>query len=135
MKKLITCLGIVGMFGAYVLGAELVTAKALNGSWCKSTAEHEIEFTFKDSTLVITLKRGEDKLVVDCDVAVGREGRVFGTVVQVKEGGIQGGGDKGDLFGFKFQIKGDSIQVNDLRGTNVNEGARNLVEGEFKKKW
>ena len=134
MKQLIAFL-VIPLFVIGIKGAnDPFPVKNLNGTWFKSVGEHEIEFSFKDSVLIITLKRGGEKLVLDCDIASSRDGRIFGTVSSVKESGIQGAGEKGDLFGFKVQRKGELVEISDLRGTNVNDAARNLVEGEFKKK-
>lgn len=134
MKHLIPCFAFVLFTLNCVCASETALLKGLNGTWNKSSGEHDIEFFFKESTLLITLKRGGEKLVLECDVAASRDGRIFGTVSNIKEGGIQGASERGDLFGFKVQLKGELLELHDLRGTNVNEGAKNLVEGVFKKK-
>jgi len=119
---------------ATLVADEAPELKSLSGTWSKQAGEFEVEFAFKGEKLAISLKRGSDKLILDSDVAVSRDGRVFGRVAVVTEDGIAGGGDKGELFTFNAKVSGKSVTVSELRGTNVSDDARKLVEGEFKKK-
>ena len=119
---------------ATLVADEAPELKSLSGTWSKQAGEFEVEFAFKGEKLAISLKRGSDKLILDSDVAVSRDGRVFGRVAVVTEDGIAGGGDKGELFTFNATVSGKSVTVSELRGTNVSDDARKLVEGEFKKK-
>ena len=119
---------------ATLVADEAPELKSLSGTWSKQAGEFEVEFAFKGEKLAISLKRGSDKLILDSDVAVSRDGRVFGRVAVVTEDGIAGGGEKGELFTFNAKVSGKSVTVSELRGTNVSDDARKLVEGEFKKK-
>jgi len=119
---------------ATLVADEVPELKSLSGTWSKQAGEFEVEFAFKGEKLAISLKRGSDKLILDSDVAVSRDGRVFGRVAVVTEDGIAGGGEKGELFTFNAKVSGKSVTGSELRGTNVSDDARKLVEGEFKKK-
>jgi len=77
---------------ATLVADEAPELKSLSGTWSKQAGEFEVEFAFKGEKLAISLKRGSDKLILDSDVAVSRDGRVFGRVAVVTEDGIAGGG-------------------------------------------
>ena len=134
MKQWVAVFVAVFVCVATLVADEAPELKSLSGTWSKQAGEFEVEFVFKGEKLAISLKRGSDKLILDSDVAVSRDGRVFGRVAVVTEDGIAGGGDKGELFTFNAKVSGKSVTVSELRGTNVSDDARKLVEGEFKKK-
>lgn len=134
MGTLALCLIVGTSLGSESALPAPVTLKTIAGTWHRSTGDHEVEFLFKGSTLVVTLRRGGDELVLDCDIATTRNGRVIGAIGSIKESGFKAGGGADDVFSFKVQTKGDSLDISDLRGSNVHEAAKSLVEGEFKKK-
>lgn len=116
-----------------IFGAE-PTSKNVQGKWVRGEDGSAITFTFTEKTLEIKLERDGNKLVLDNDFQVGREATVFGRVVEIKADGINSNATKGDFFSFVLDVEGDKVTVKDLKGTNVSEQAKTLIEGEYKKK-
>lgn len=119
---------------ATLIAGDAPDLKGLNGTWSKQAGEFEVEFAFKAEKFVMSLKRGADTLVVDSDLATSRDGCFFARVAMVTQAGIEGKVEKGELFSFYAKVSGTSVTVTELRGTNVSDHARKLIEGEFKKK-
>lgn len=86
----------------------------------KETAKYTI--TAGENECVLTAKLKWEKDTVTSEV----------TEVTVK-GNFPGAPKKGEKVTFKWVVKGDTATLSDLTGDNV-DGAKDLVEGEYKKK-
>ena len=104
------------------------------GTWSKSVDDTTITFAVKPEVLLITLKRGEQKLEAEADYAVTKDGVLFGRIRKVTKD-IDGGPAEGDLFSFRVKHDKDKVVLSDLKGTHGGgDEARNLVEGEYSTK-
>lgn len=125
------------LFATLCLGNVLAadpTAKNLQGTWVKSFDDFKLELTFTENKLNISVAKGDAKFQLDTDYSAGRDGTVFGRIISIKEEGITPATEKGDLFSMVFDVQDGKVIVKDLKGTNTNEDAKKLVEGEYKKK-
>ena len=86
----------------------------------KDTAKYTV--SFGENACTVTAKLTRDKDVIKSEV----------TDVEVK-GNFPNPPKKGDKVSFKWVEKDDKATVSDLEGDNV-EGAKDVVEGEYKKK-
>jgi hypothetical protein len=119
--------------GGVILAAE-PTAKNLQGNWVRDVDGMTVAFSFKDKTLEIKLEKDGSKLTIDSDFQTGRDSIVFGRVVDSKQEGINSESEKGDLFSLGVSVEGDKLTIKELKGTRVNDGAKALIEGDYKKK-
>lgn len=134
MKNLIAIGALFSLcIGGIVMAAE-PTTKNLQGKWVHEVDGMNIEFTFKEKTLEIKLEKDGSKLTIDCDFQAGRDSTVFGRVVDAKQEGINSESEKGDLFSLGATVEGDKLTIKELKGTRVNDGAKALIEGDYKKK-
>lgn len=125
--------------GLFVLGAAGAADKADKpakpakpiGTWTKKVDDASISFAIKPDVLVVTLKRGDQKVEAEADYAVTKDGVLFGRIRKVSKD--DGGPSEGDLFSFCAKVEKDKLVISDLKGTHGNEEARNLVEGEYTK--
>ncbi len=101
-----------------------------SGTWTRTAGDFEVRFDFQADTLKCTLSGGGVTIAIDADYAVARDGTVFGRISKVDKAG-GGGPNVGDLFSFKFKVKGDTLTISDL-GPETNADARQLVEGDYK---
>jgi hypothetical protein len=104
-----------------------------SGSWAKTAGDFEVRFDFQADTLKCTLTGGGVTLTIDADFAVAKDGTVFGRISKVDKQGGNVGPNAGDLFSFKFKTKGDTLTISEL-GPESNADARQLIEGDYKKK-
>ncbi len=108
-------------------------AKKPVGTWTKSDGERTVTFQFKADAMHVVLKAGEDqKIEVDADYGVTKDGIVFGRIGKVTKPGNDGP-DEGDLFSFRFKVEKDKFVLSDLTGSKINEDAKRLVEGDYAK--
>ena len=103
------------------------------GTWVKGDGDNKITFEFKGEQLLITVAIGGNEIKAESAYGVTKDKVVFGYMTKVEPGGDQGP-QVGDLFSFKFETKGDAAELSELKGTHVNDGAKQAVEGEYKKK-
>jgi hypothetical protein len=75
-----------------------------------------------DNGCIITAKIKIEKDVITSEI----------TDVEVK-GNFPGAPKKGTKFSFKWEVKGDTAMLLDLKGDDVEE-AKDIVQGEYKKK-
>lgn len=108
------------------------------GTWVRDLGNNTVTFTFAaDNTLtcVITGVGGDGTLTVHAAYGVAEGDTVFAVITKVEKKGTSDGPDKGELFGFRFKEDKDTLTLSDMRSTLENAaGAKQLVEGEYKKK-
>lgn len=128
---------IAAIFASTCLGNAFAadpTSKNLQGTWVKSFDDFKLELSFTENKLNISVSKGEGKFQLDTDYSAGRDGTVFGRIISVKEEGITPATEKGDLFSMVVDVQDGKVIVKNLNGTNTNEDAKKIVEGEYKKK-
>jgi hypothetical protein len=109
-------------------------AKKPVGTWTKSEGGPTITFTIKADGLSIVLKgEGDQKIEVEADYGVSKDGVLFARISKITKTGIEGGPDEGDLFSFRFKVEKDKLTISDLSAPKTDENARKLVEGDYEK--
>jgi hypothetical protein len=134
MFRLLTAgfaLALVALTGGSVAADDKDKDKAT--SWVREVGEVTLTFEIGKDTAKYTVAFGENgctitaKLTRDKDVI---KSEVTG--VEVK-GNFPNPPKKGDKLSFKWVVKDDKAKLSELEGDNV-EGAKDVVEGEYKKK-
>jgi hypothetical protein len=104
-------------------------AKKLRGSWSRTKDDTTTKFTFLADGVHYVSEGPLGKLELEADYAVTKDGKnVYGRVRTVKEGS---GPAKGDLFGFGFTTKGDTLTITDWKGTGI-VGLAAVLQGDYK---
>ena len=105
------------------------------GTWVREADGWTITFGIKDDELTLDMKDGDGKTIrCEAAYAVTKTGVLFATMLKVTKKGIDTPADKGDLFSFAFSVNDKEMTVSDLKGSHVNDDARQLIEGVYKKK-
>src|SRR5438477_1041041 len=103
------------------------------GTWLKKDGERAVTFQIKADGMHVVLKAGEDqKVEVDADYGVTKDGVLFGRISKVMKPGGEGP-EEGDLFSFHFKVEKDKLVITDLTGTKVSDDAKKFVEGDYEK--
>jgi len=104
------------------------------GTWTREASGWTIKFVIKDGEMTIDMKDGDgNSIVCDAEYAVTKDGVLYGTMTKVTKKGIETPADKGDLFSIAFTANDKELTASDLKGTQVNDDARELIEGVYKK--
>ncbi len=104
----------------------------LSGSWVRDADGTEIKFTFKDKTLDVGAKNGDNGMTATCDYTV-KDGVVTAKVTKVVEKGeFPAKPKEGFEFSFKITIKDKKATIDDFK--SELDGAKAVVEGEYEKK-
>jgi hypothetical protein len=110
------------------------TPKKPIGTWLREVGDNKLLFTFKEGGASFTMEGpNETSLTAHSAYGVTEDNTLFGIVTMVEKKGVDNGPEKGQLFSFTFKIEGDTMTVSDLNGTNINDDARNLIHGDYKK--
>ena len=114
-------------------GAKEKKAAGPAGVWTREAGGLDLKFDFtKPGTLVIGVFKGTDGAVVTSEYTV-KGGVVKAKVTKSEEkGSFPGAPPVGMTFGFKWTAKGDTAELSDLTGEEVDQ-VRPIVEGEYKK--
>ncbi len=116
-----------------VLAAPLLsgeqTAKKPLGTWSRTKDDATHRFTFAENGVHFLGESNFGKLELDADYAVTKDGHLYGRIRKV----IEGAGPKaGELYGFKFKLKGDTLTISDWQGTG-GAALGQFLQGEYKK--
>ncbi|MBL8866354.1 MAG: hypothetical protein JNK93_12410 [Planctomycetia bacterium] len=107
-------------------------APKLAGSWVRDADGTEIKFTFKDKTLDVGAKNGDNGMTATCDYTF-KDGVVKAKVTKVVEKGeFPAKPNEGFEFSFKITVKEKKATIDDFK--SELEGAKAVVEGEYEKK-
>jgi hypothetical protein len=108
------------------------------GTWVRDLGNNTVTFTFgadDKMTCVITGVGGEGTVTVHAAYGVAEGDTVFAVITKVEKKGTTDGPEKGELFSFQFKADKDTLTLSDMKSTLENAaGAKQLVEGEYKKK-
>ncbi len=101
------------------------------GIWKRSVGDHSITFTIKPDTLQVVVKSGDKTLQLDADYGVSKDRVLFARVSKaVKD--VEGP-SVGDLFSLRFNVHNDTLTFSELKSPHDNDGAKELVEGEYRR--
>jgi hypothetical protein len=113
-----------------------VDAKKLKGSWVREVDGFEIIYKFKDEKklqAIVGQSGGEQRITVDIDYTLDKDGKLTGTITKVDSGNDSGAAQVGEKFTFKIELGKDSFKICDFEGVG-DENVKRLIEGEYKKK-
>jgi hypothetical protein len=114
--------------------AAAADAKKPLGTWTKSEGGTTITFNIKADGMSIVLKgEGDQKIEVEADYGLSKDGVLFARISKLTKTGIDGGPDEGDLFSFRFKLDKDKLTISDLSAPKTSDEAKKLVEGDFEK--
>jgi hypothetical protein len=126
----ISALAVVFLLGITVFAGQGDTKKAPVGTWTRTKDDTTVKFEIKSDMVRCIIDGPLGKLDVEADYGMSHDGKaVFGRIRKVKEGT---GVDKGDLFGFGYELKGDILTISDWKGTG-GAGFGFVLQGEYKK--
>jgi hypothetical protein len=101
------------------------------GTWTKTSGDFEVKFQFEADTLKCTLAGMGVTIEIDADYAMSKDGVIFGRISKIEKKGACVGPNVGDLFTFRFRVKGEMLTISEL-GPQQNNEARDLIEGDYK---
>ena len=103
------------------------------GTWVREVGGNTVSFTFEaDALQCVITNAGGERIIVTAPYGVAEGDTIFGLITKVEKTG--GGPEKGELFSFRFQLDKDKLTLSDLKSTADREEAKQLVQGEYKKK-
>ncbi|HXG10100.1 MAG TPA: hypothetical protein VNK04_09955 [Gemmataceae bacterium] len=106
------------------------------GVWTRTVGDRSIKFDIQADRLKVTLAEGTDRsIVIDASYTI-KEGVLSGVIKKVELKGVDGGPSEGSKFSFRIKVDKDRMTLSELKGddgTAVNDEAKQLVEGEYKK--
>ena len=109
-------------------------APALSGKWVRETDDFKLEFGFDKDKMTIVVVSGENGLTVTFDYKVDKDGKVTAEVTDVKEkGAFPTKPEKGSKISFTIKVTDKTAKISDFVVPD-GEGAKAVVEGEYKKK-
>jgi hypothetical protein len=104
------------------------------GTWTREAGGWTITFEIKDGEMTIKLKDGDGNTIdFEAEYGVTKGGTLYGCATKVTTKGIDTTAEKGDLFSVVYSANDKELTVSDLKGTHVNDEARKLIEGVYKK--
>jgi hypothetical protein len=93
-----------------------------------------VTITIEDDALTTEVVTGDGGVVtVHGAYGVTADGVLFGVLTKVETKGGQGP-EKGDLFSFQFKADKDVLTLSDYKGTHDSPRAKQILEGDYKKK-
>ena len=123
---------VVLLFGSAAAEAQKGDAARPLGTWTRTADQFTITIDVQADGMKIIQKADANSLTAHADYAVTKDGVLFGRMHKIERKGIDEGPTEGDLFSFKFKVKGDEMTVDDLQG-KANDEARRIVQGTYKK--
>jgi len=115
--------------------AEDKVAKPI-GTWVREAGEAKVTFAIEKDKLTGTVHTQNGDLVVEASYEATKDGELKAKVTKVVKNDVGGQIEEGHKFSFKFKIADGTLTISELKGNDENaaeEGAKNLVEGEYKK--
>ena len=127
-----------------ILALVLVTAVAFAddkvkkpvGTWTREAGDMKITFAIKADKMTVTFHGPNGDLVVVSSYEVPKEGEVKGKIDNIEKNDVGAGVEEGHKYSFRYKIADGTLTISELKGNDGNdadEGAKQLVEGEYKK--
>ncbi|SRR6266851_9146934 len=105
------------------------------GAWTRELAGNTVTFTFEaDALKCVITNSGGETITVLAAYGVAEGDTVFGLITKVEKTGTNSGPEKGELFSFRFKADKDALTLSELKGSSEREEAKQLIQGEYKKK-
>lgn len=101
------------------------------GVWTREAGDARIQFTIRPRKLVAAISHNNEKLSAFADIGFTRDGHLFGRIARVKPAGTDHGPKVGELFSFRYQVKGNKMTISELRSPAGGQEAREVIEGEY----
>jgi hypothetical protein len=132
----------VAVFAALVFTAVAAEEKKAKGdakpigTWSRKLPNDTVvTFAIADDKMSCEVKaEGGESVTAHGKYGVTEDGTLFGVLTKVEKKGTDQGPDKGELFGFRFKIDKDTLTISDYRGSADRPQAKELIEGDYKKK-
>ena len=135
MFRLLTAglaLALVALTGGSV-AAEDKKDKDKATTWVREVGEITLTFEIGKDTAKYTVAFGENAAIVTAKITRDKD-VIKSEVTDVEtKGNFPNPPKKGDKVSFKWVVKDDTAKLSDLEGDNA-DGAKDVVEGEYKKK-
>lgn len=108
--------------------------KELTGSFKKQAGDIDLKIIFKkDGKLDYHVKFGESSCTLKCKYTL-KDGVYKCEITEFeKKGDIPVDRKKGQVFSMKVEVKGEKIKVSNFEGDEIDENAKNAVEGDYEK--
>ena len=107
---------------------------ALSGTWTREANGLDLKFVFEKETFKVSAFAGDNGVTVTCKYTVGKDGTVKATIAKVEEkGNFPSKPPEGLEFSFKWTVKGNTANLDDLKGKEL-EDAKPILEGDYQKK-
>jgi hypothetical protein len=129
-RNFLTAVAVVLCAAASLPAGDTKTKRPV-GTWTRSVGDFSVTFSFETDTLKCILAGAGVTLDIDADYSMSKDGVIFGRISKVDKKGACVGPNVGDLFTFRFAVKGDTLTLSDL-GPADQKDARELIEGEYK---
>lgn len=102
-------------------------------TWVREVGEITLTFEIGKDTAKYTVAAGENAAIISAKITRDKD-TIKSEVTDVEiKGNFPGAPKKGDKVSFKWVIKDDKATLSNLEGDNT-DSARDVVEGEYKKK-
>jgi len=116
--------------------ADDAKAKKPVGTWVREVEGSKIVFEIKADAVITKLTPGGGATgTIESSYTFSDDGVLVGTITKVDANGNDGLPTPGDKFSFKVKIDKDKMTLSELKlnGNDAEGGAKQLVEGEYKK--
>lgn len=102
-------------------------------TWVRDAEGFDLKFVVGKDTAKFVVAAGDNGLVVTGKLKAEKDLVTFEVTDIKEEGNFPQKPKKGDKFSFKWEVKGDTATISDLKGDIADE-AKPVVGGEYKKK-
>jgi hypothetical protein len=133
---LLACAAVL-LVGLNVSADEGKEGNSLKGSWEKKAGE--TKFVFSDKEVMKIYPHGDKfELAIVCKYTMEKDGRIKVKVTDLDakdelKDKVKNVVPVGLEFNFKYEIKNDTVTLDDLKGENI-EGLKSHIEGEYEVK-
>jgi hypothetical protein len=104
------------------------------GKWTRESDNFNLVFGFEKEKMTLDVSVGDNGLTVTCSYKIDKDGVVSAEVTDVKEkGNFPTKPEKGTKIKFKLKVDDKKATISDFEVPD-GEGAKAVVEGEYKKK-
>ncbi len=129
--------GVVLLSTLAALADEGKDAKSLSGSWEKKSGQ--VKFAFSDKDVMKIYPHGDQfGFAIVCKYSIEKDGRIKAKITdldakdEIKDK-VKGVAPVGLEFNFKYEIKNDTVTLDDIKGENV-DALKSHLEGEYELK-
>ena len=105
----------------------------LKGTFIKKAGDFDLTFKFeKAGEFTFKMSNGTDGCVMDVKYTKEKDGLIKGEVTKFEKVGNFGAEkEKGYKFTMKAKIKDKKLEISELEGDDINDDAKNTVQGEY----